>query len=72
MTIETINSTDPKLHATNIQNTLQQLIEHVRQDIDKVEEPRFQALLEATAEVLIGFETAYRDYNQGRETAWRR
>ena len=72
MTIETINSADPKLHATNIQNRLQQLIEHVRQDIDKVEEPRFQALLETTAEVLIGLQTAYRDYNQGRETAWRR
>jgi hypothetical protein len=72
MELATINSTNPKVHSTNIQNALQELIDHTRRDITKVEEPRFQALLETTAEVLIGLQTAFRDYNEGREEAWRR
>ena len=71
MSIETINSTDPFIHATNLQSTFQDLIDHLRESIEQVDEPRFQALLETTAEVLIGLRTAYRDYGEGMETAWR-
>jgi hypothetical protein len=67
----TIESTDPKVHSIHIQDALQEMIDHTRRDITKVEEPRFQALLETTAEVLIGLQTAFRDYNEGREQAWR-
>jgi len=48
------------------------VIEHVRSDVDKVSEPKAQALFETTAEVLIGLRTAYDDYEQGTETAWRK
>jgi hypothetical protein len=72
MSIATSNSTDPKVHSANIQNALRELTEHVRQDIEKVEEPRFQALLETTAEVLIGLRTTFQHYDEGREAAWRR
>lgn len=46
-------------------------MEHARQDIGKVKEPRFQALLETTAEVLLGLETAFRHYGEEKEKAWR-
>jgi hypothetical protein len=67
----TINSTDPMVHAQHIQEMLDEMITHSRQDIDRVKEPRFQALLETTAEVLTGLKTAFRDYAEGKEKAWK-
>ncbi len=49
-----INSADPKVHSQHIEEMLRNVIDHVRQDLDRVNEPRFQALLETTAEVLTG------------------
>ena len=51
---------------------LQELIVHVRQDVDVVEEPRFPALLERTAEVLGGLQKAFAYYREGTEKTWRR
>lgn len=72
MSIATIETTDTKRHATNAIKAINELIEYVRGDIDRVDEPRFQALLETTAEVLIGLRTAYKDYADGQEAVWRR
>ena len=65
-------SSDPIQHARNIQGQLAELIAHAKQDIDRVSEPRFQALLETTAEVLEGLQKAFKHYEQGTEKAWRR
>ena len=65
-------SSDPEVHSRNIQQMLDELITHTRQDLDRVAEPRFQALLETTAEVLTGLKTAFGHYNEGKETAWKR
>ena len=67
-----IQSSDPVVHSENIQRMLSELANHARRDIDQVDEPRFQALLETTAEVLGGLQTAFSDYNQGKEKAWKR
>jgi hypothetical protein len=64
-------TTDPKIHAQNMQNTLDDLVAQARRDVDHITEPRFQALLETTAEVLIGLRTAFRDYSEGKEKAWK-
>lgn len=72
MAIDILESSDPDVHARNIQEMLGELIDHTRADVDKVDEPRFQALLETTAEVLTGLRTAYAHYQQGEEKAWRR
>lgn len=50
---------------------LAELIKHARADIKKVNEPRFQALLETAAEVLIGLKTAFEHYGKKEEPAWR-
>jgi hypothetical protein len=47
------------------------LIDHARRDVDQVKEPRFQALLETTAEVLGGLETAFKHYSERKEPAWK-
>ena len=65
-------TSDPVEHSRNLQKQLGELIDHAKQDIDRVSEPRFQALLETTAEVLGGLRTAFQHYEQGSEKAWRR
>lgn len=70
MSIATIHSTDAKRHSSNIQHGLTDLIDQARKDIDQVKDPRFQALLETSAEVLIGLRKAFEDYSQGQEKVW--
>jgi len=45
--------------------------DHLREDVGKVEDPRAEALFEATAEVLGGLINAYEHYERGTEEAWR-
>jgi hypothetical protein len=68
--MSTTTSSDPKIHSQKIQKMLDELIAHSRRDLEQVDEPRFQALLETTAEVLLGLKTAFHDYNEGKEKAW--
>lgn len=70
MSIATIESTDVRVVSKSIQKEINGLVEQLRSEIDQVEEPRFQALLETAAEVLIGLGTAFRDYNEKPERAW--
>ena len=65
------NLTDSTLRCiTTTQERLDTLINQVRGEIANVREPKAQALLETTAEVLLGLKKAYEDYAQGREKAW--
>ena len=50
---------------------MRQLIEHLREDVGKVTEPKAQALLETSAEVLTGLVKAFDDYENKSEAAWR-
>jgi hypothetical protein len=47
------------------------MITHLREDIQKVDEPQFKAMCEPSAEVLQGLVKAFRDYDAGQEAAWR-
>ena len=47
------------------------LVQEVRNDIRQMQEPKAQALLETTAEVLLGLKKAYQDYREGNEKAWK-
>ena len=51
---------------------LSDLIEHMRTYVKRVPEPRFQALLETSAEVLTGLNTAFTHYDRGEEVAWKK
>ncbi len=63
-------STDPAVHSKHLQNKLTELIDHLRKDVERVTEPRFQALLETSAEVLTGVRTAFEHYDKHEEKAW--
>ena len=67
---KTNEARDSQQHARNIQRMLSDVIEHVRTDISKVDDPKFQALLETSAEVLIGLRTAYAHYEKKQEPAF--
>lgn len=68
--MKTEASSDPAVHQQNIQRMLEDLIRHTREDIERVDEPRFQALLETSAEVLTGLKTAFEHYGRKEERAW--
>jgi hypothetical protein len=72
MTLQERDSSDPRVHTENVRNAMTELIEHLKHDIARVDEPRAQALFETTAEVLQGLVTAYDHYDSGQETAFRR
>lgn len=63
---------DPRHHTAKVKDMLAGVVEHVRSDVGKVNDPKAQALFETTAEVLIGLKTAYEHYEQGTEAAWKK
>jgi hypothetical protein len=64
------NSTDPAVHCEHLRQEMTDLIEHLHQDIKRVSEPQFQALLETGAEVIGGLRTSLQHYSEHREPAW--
>ena len=47
--METIASKDPRAHTANVRKEFGKLIDHLRSDIDKIDEPKAQALFETAA-----------------------
>jgi hypothetical protein len=68
--METIASKDPRAHTANVRKEFAELIEHLRGDINKIDEPKAQALFETTAEVISGLDTAFKHYEEKSEKAW--
>ena len=61
---------NPIHHTQNIKARMRQLIEHLREDVGKVTEPKAQALFETSAEVVTGLVKAFDDYEKRSEAAW--
>jgi len=62
---------DPREHTRKIREMLHGSMQHIREDIDKVDDPKAQALFETSAEVLGGLIAAYEHFEQRKEAAWR-
>jgi hypothetical protein len=62
---------DPRHHTQKMQQALTEIRDHLRADIQKVDEPQLKAMFETAAEVLGGLIKAFRDYEQKNEPAWR-
>ena len=62
---------DPRHHTQKMQMRLQEMVDHLRGDIEKVDEPQLKAMFETAAEVLLGLRKAFSDYEQKNEAAWR-
>jgi hypothetical protein len=64
-------SSDPAVHCENLKRQITELIEHLKQDVQRVNEPQFKALCETGAEVLGGLRKAFEHYGEHSEPAWR-
>jgi hypothetical protein len=62
---------DPRHHTQKMKQRLQETIDHMREDIEKVDDPKFKAMFETAAEVLGGLKKAFGDYEKKNESAWR-
>lgn len=65
-------SRDPATHTRNMRQRFGEHRNHLREDIEKVEEPQLRAMFETSAEVIRGLEKAFSDYERKNETAWQR
>jgi hypothetical protein len=65
------NTSNPMEHTANVKKEFRVLIDHLRKDIERVEDRSAKALFEVSAEVLIGLEKAFSDYEQKNEAAWK-
>jgi hypothetical protein len=63
---------DPRHHVRKMQTALVEIKTHLREDIEKVDEPQLKALFETSAEVLGGLIKAFGDYERKNEAAWRK
>jgi hypothetical protein len=65
------SSNDPRHHTHKMKQRLQETVDHLRSDIEKVDEPQLRAMFETSAEVLGGLVKAFADYEKKNEAAWR-
>jgi len=65
------DQSDPRHHAARLRDMLTR-VEHAREDVVKVAEPKAQALFETTAEVCAALATAMEHYEGQTEKAWKR
>jgi ferric iron reductase protein FhuF len=63
---------NPQHHTQNMKSRLQETVAHLREDIQKVDEPQLKAMFETSAEVLSGLLKAFSDYEKKNESAWRK
>lgn len=69
--MENLQTSDPKAHTQNIKSGLQEMVEHIRNDIKKVDDPKAEALFETTAEVVSGLVNAFSHFEKKNEEAWK-
>lgn len=63
---------DPRHHTQQMRQRLSEITNHLREDIEKVDEPQLKAMFETSAEVLGGLSKAFDDYERKNEGAWHR
>ena len=62
---------DARHHTQKLKRVLQDTVAHAREDVQKISDPKAQALFETSAEVLLGLAKAFEDYEQRSEPAWK-
>jgi hypothetical protein len=64
------SSGDPLVHVSNVKEEFSSLINHLREDISKMNDRSAKALFETSAEVLTGLKKAFSDFESKTEPAW--
>ena len=66
-----LSESDPRYHTQNVGRMMEELINHLREDVEKVDDPQAKALFEVSAEVIRGLQRAFQDFETKSEKAWR-
>lgn len=66
-----LSELDPRYHTQNVGRMMEELINHLREDLKKVDDPQAKALFEVSAEVLEGLQRAFEHFETKSEKAWR-
>jgi len=69
--MNTPNSDTTFHHTQKLKLELGALIEYLRADAGKVNDPKAQALFETSAEVITGLLKAFDDFEKRNEAAWK-
>ena len=69
--MKTTTSRNPLEYTANIKEEFIKLREHLREDVDKVDDPKAKALFEVSAEVIGGLQKAFNDFEKKNESAWK-
>ncbi|TKK66185.1 hypothetical protein FC093_18210 [Ilyomonas limi] len=70
--MEEKNTSNPMEHTANVKKEFRALIDHLRRDVERLQDPSAKALFEVSAEVITGLEKAFNDYEQKNEAAWKK
>lgn len=62
----------PQHHTADMKKRLQDNVQHLREDIAKVDDLQLKAMFETSAEVLAGLTKAFDAYEKKNEAAWRK
>jgi len=62
---------NPTHHTQKVKSEMNALIAHLREDVNKVDDPKFKAMFETSAEVIGGLVKAFSDYERRSEATWR-
>ena len=65
------SESDPRHHTAKLKQMLRDVAAHARENVGKISDLKAQALFETTAEVLLGLEKAYQDFEDRNERAWK-
>lgn len=65
------DETDPRRHTIKLRSMLEEIVQHAREDVSKINEPKAQAIFETTAEACSGLIKALEDYETQSEEAMR-
>ena len=69
--MEDKKTSNPIEHTANVKKEFRTLIDHLRKDVERLQDPSAKALFEVSAEVLTGLEKAFTDYEEKNEVAWK-
>lgn len=69
--MEDLQTSNPIEHTRNVKSALQEVKDHLRKDIEQLDDPKAEALFETSAEVLEGLIKAFTDYEKKNEEAWK-
>ena len=62
---------NPRHHTQKVIGMYDDLMQHLKEDIHKVDDPQAKALFETAREVIGGLKTAFEHYQAESEQAWR-